>query len=149
MNFKLLQIPFYIGIVFHLNGCAQIKSCQNSIYIDECGMYNDFIKAPDAVTLKISGDKVAKITLNDCMGNMHLKVYNGKILLIEGGYVNATDTSSIESIGTNVVTGEEKSEIRKVFKPRKDGSWLFYDETGKLLHEDIYKEGILVESKKK
>ncbi|MES2141134.1 MAG: hypothetical protein V4511_15615 [Bacteroidota bacterium] len=144
MKTKILNI-FLLVVLYQLNCYSQDK-CSFSVYVDECQLYQDFTKAPDSVELKLSGKKIAKLLLYDCRGKMNLRIYNGNKLITEGSYINATDTTIVESIGTNIITGEEKREFSKVFKPQKDGIWLYYNNKGKFERKDIYQEGKLINS---
>jgi hypothetical protein len=150
IHVKFSSILFAIVLLYQVKGCAQpASSCKCSIMLDECGISHFFKTAPDNIDVKLSETKKAKIVLNDCMGDMHFKLYENNVLTIDGSYINATDTSIVSVVSSDIVTGNDITRNDKIFKPRKNGSWFYYDEKGKLLREDVYKAGVLIESKKK
>lgn len=84
-----------------------------------------------------------KITLFDYRGKMHLQCYSqDSVLREEGDYVNSL--ALLKKYSSFYVSGTSKIIISVIeyYQPLRNGSWIFYDSTGRKTDSAFYMTGI-------
>jgi len=152
--------PNYFLTTFLIMQFATIANSQNAlhkvdIYLSPGGNFTGMYfplnsSCTDTVKETISENSYYMCYLKDCMGAMKFEAFTNGILVIEGNYVNSIDTFKrcvVVDDGHNpnqpmIVKAEE------YLQPLKDGTWKYYDKKGKLIKEETWDKGILIEGKK-
>lgn len=115
------------------------------IYIKEYDLYLYPDKGCKRMYEIKKGDTlVFNINLNNCKGELHLKLFNNKNHLIEeGNYVTSLALLSAYKIGR--VSGRNKMYdeimVQKYYQPLRHGKWSFYQ---RIKNQEIYNKGILL-----
>lgn len=97
----------------------------------------------DTLSKKLEDGRELKIFLFDCKGKMHIECYKNKNKIEEGDYISSLDLLKKYITTVNGISGGEKIGVYEFYEPLRSGSWIFYDNKGKLLFKKIYKEGIV------
>lgn len=90
-------------------------------------------------------DTICKIYLNDCKGEITVKVFfNDTIQVVLGQYVNTGIMDSSISKGYNPVTEEWILDTYIYYIPLRHGKWKYWNINGELIREEYWEKGTLL-----
>jgi hypothetical protein len=104
-------------------------------------------RCTDSIKEILPDGRLLKIKLFDCKGKLSLECYNSRLVLLEEGeYVNSLDLLKSYYY---VVDAERRATgigVSEFYQPLRDGVWRFYNDSGKITWNVIYKNGVLIDS---
>ena len=123
-----------------------IEPCELPICIDIYGRCEN-LQIGDTVVINQNTHDFAKVLLYDCKGEMYIEAYKDSVLSLIGNYISAKSVSDGIVFVEDIETGEMKEEKSIKYFPKRNGTWSYFDKNNKIIKEEIYKGGELIETK--
>jgi antitoxin component YwqK of YwqJK toxin-antitoxin module len=102
-------------------------------------------KGNEVIYQDLYDGRFIKVNLCDYRGKMHLQCYSkDSVLLEEGNYINSLALLRKQVAAVVSQRSENRVFIVEYYEPLRNGKWLFYDSTGRLVDSSFYKSGIKI-----